>query len=102
MQGDELVEVINNFPDIHVNFTVFTMMPFNSTQPSGQFVRDTFNTTLAQDAVALLQKVLNDPFEKNTTSFIRKALVERIFSVSVSYFVFSESLYLKLSLKYHE
>lgn len=80
--GDELVEIIDNFPDIHVNFTVFTMLPFNSSRPPGQFVRDTFNITLAQDAVALLQEVVNRRFENSTPEFVRNTLVDRLFSIS--------------------
>ncbi|XP_053400246.1 glutamate receptor 1-like isoform X2 [Mercenaria mercenaria] len=79
--GDELADVMNNFPDIHVNFTVFTMMPFNSTVPKGQPTRDSFNKTLAQDAVSLLQEAVNKPFEKNTTEFVRNSLAERILSI---------------------
>ena len=77
-----MVDVINNFPDIHVNFTMLTMMPFNSSKPSGQFIRDTFNKTLAEDAVSLLQDAVNEPFDNNSTIFVRNMLVERLFNVS--------------------
>ncbi|XP_060562525.1 glutamate receptor 1-like isoform X3 [Ruditapes philippinarum] len=79
--GDELADIMNNFPDIHVNFTVFTMMPFNSTVPSEQYFRDSFNKTLARDSVAILQECVIQPIEKNSTESVRNSLLERMQSI---------------------
>jgi hypothetical protein len=78
---------MNNFPDIHVNFTVFTMMPFNSTVPSEQYFRDSFNKTLARDSVAILQECVIQPIEKNSTESVRNSLLERMQSVRYILFV---------------
>ncbi|XP_052795006.1 glutamate receptor 2-like isoform X2 [Mya arenaria] len=82
--GDQLVDIFELYPDIHVNFTVFSLIPFNSSVQRTWLDKGGFNMTLAQDTLAILRDaVALIPFDNATTETVRNAILERVSGVQL-------------------
>ena len=77
-QGDELPDVFRLFRDVHVNFTIFSMMPYDTADRRIRNYDNGFNLTLAQDAMVLLDKVTKTINLNKSVEDVRKSLQSAI------------------------
>ena len=71
------------FSDIHVNFTVFGMMPFDTGDSVKRRYDNALNQTIAHDAISLLEQVLKFVDINTGIEEIRKQIANEIKQVSV-------------------
>lgn len=85
LQGDQLADVFQFYPDIHVNFTVFSMMHYNTSVKYSERTDDGFNTSLAHDALTVLNEALTKPFIDTDILHIRNSITSRITQVNLRF-----------------
>ena len=77
-QGDQLVDVFQLYPDIHVNFTVISLLNFNTSLKYSVRKDDGFNISLAHDALTVLNEALMQPFTDTDVESVRNQITSRI------------------------
>ena len=73
-QGDELPDVFRLFRDVHVNFTIFSMMPYDTADKTIRNYDNGFNLTLAKDSMSLLEKVTKTTNLNRSVEDVRRSL----------------------------
>ena len=73
-QGDELPDVFRLFRDVHVNFTIFSMMPYDTADKTIRNYDNGFNLTLAKDSMSLLEKVTKTINLNRSVEDVRRSL----------------------------
>ncbi|XP_052281545.1 glutamate receptor 4-like isoform X2 [Dreissena polymorpha] len=81
--GDQLVDIFQSYHDIHVNFTLFSLLPFNSTVQTQWHDASKFNQSLAEDCMLIIKNVMGEAFDNDSIEAIRTELKQRISLVSV-------------------
>ena len=66
------------FPNVHVNFTVFGMIPYDTSDRRTRNYDNGLNLTLAQDSVALLKKVVEHVYINRSVEEMRKHVTNAI------------------------
>ena len=77
------MDVFELYPDIHVNFTVFSLLPFNSSVPRSWINAGGFNVTLAQDTLAVLAEAVREPLTNDTVTAARNEIRDRVSMVGI-------------------
>lgn len=82
LQGDQLADVFQLYPDIHVNFTVFSMVHYNTSVRYSRRTEDGFNISLAYDTLSVLSEGLAPPFNDTDPEHVRSTITSRISQVT--------------------
>lgn len=72
--GDQLVDVFNKFEDITFNFTVFSLMNFNSFVMGAHNPTQKLNISLMTDAISMINNI-TPRLDNNTVSGIRSDII---------------------------
>ena len=81
-------KVFRKYPDIHVNFTVFGVMAYNTSRRDNVISDRGFNTTLAQDALAVLQHAVRPLGNMELSDMaIRNSITDTISKVCYSFVI---------------
>lgn len=81
-QGDQLSEVFMEFPNVIVNFTLFSLMPYNTSKSFPGTKGDQYNLTLALDTMAVLRDAVPHVLYETEDHAVRKGLTTAISRVS--------------------
>lgn len=76
-QGFQLVDVFNNFEDITFNYTVFSLLEFNSKLRGTTDPEEKLNVALASDVLKIINQTV-PKLENYTDAGIRKDFITNI------------------------